>query len=112
MSRPRYHIWCVRPSGKPDVLMAVLGFKRHLVGRWERYARCPPVSRSLEMTQLLALHSTDPFWVKFCVYGAYRTRPEAEAVLLNLRAQNKLILVHDCVDKRGTRDRLGRTEST
>lgn len=86
--------------------MAILGYERHLEQRWKQEAE-DPKTRSIQMHQLLAsCKMLKKIYVKREILAEFRRRADAEAMLLNLRMQNRLLIVEDWLDKRGTYDRL------
>lgn len=96
----RYKIWVVKHENG-HVLMACIGYQRHLYARWKQISW-----NKIEMSKLGVTCREDHAGLQYCMYGRYRRHDEAIAVLLNLRHQLG-VRIYDALDDRGTDDRLG-----
>lgn len=93
--RHEYRIYCVRPIGGTKLLLAGLGYERHIKARWRELTGKGPKSIPIGLSILLRSVAANPAYVKFECYGVYETRKEAEDILLNLRMGNNLLIVED-----------------
>lgn len=97
----RYVIWAASSKTKPGMerdkrlLLAGLGRRKDIVRRWRELTGRGDAYIPLQVWQQLRWLGIKPYYVRFDIYATPETRKEAEAILLNLRMSNRLLIVED-----------------
>lgn len=96
----RYHLWAITGrdfNGKEytgPILLVGLGTKTQCKNRW-RYFALDERNQPILLWQQIKRYLPSAKATRTILYGKYATRAEAEAIMLNLRAQNRYLLVED-----------------